>query len=450
MEVAIPLILIIVIAIDLCGTGKNWQKGTIEMLPDDTLLEIFDFYRVHHNVDRRSHGLPWKWYRLAHVCRRWRHVISTSPRRLDLQIFCKSSKPIERVLHVWPTLPVVVQFRGRLKSKSLPKNVVIALRQTDRVCKIDLSVPTPIRQSIADMMQVPFPALESILIESKSAPEPLVIDEFLGDSVPRLKEIRAEGFAIPFLALRRLLLFTDNLVTLKLYDIPESCSFPPDALVTILSSSDHLNDLLVRFHPPASRLTTNMEPPLQHSTFPSLISLDFYGASEYLDAFVARAHMPVLDLLTTGFFNQAIFEIPHLSGLLSRLEGFKGLRGVSIRLEEKSVAVRFSKDVWTNPTRWHLSIQCRQLDWQLSFITQIFNQLSPLLSGANWLELYKPGSAPTGGEEPTTVARIFSITASFLEGSSWYACTCTGHCACPSQRRHGCRSITQPDRAHLV
>jgi hypothetical protein len=194
--VTIPLVLIIVIAIDPCGTGKNWRKVTIEMLPDDT--------------------------------------------------------------RVWPTLPVVVHFEGRSKSKSLPKNVVVALRQADRICKIDLSVPTLIRQSIADMMQVPFPALESIRIESKSASEPLVIDELLGGSAPRLKEIRVEGFAIPFLVLRRLLLSTHNLVTLNLYDIPESCSLPlpPDAFVTALSSLSHLKELSIRFRPPASRRST--------------------------------------------------------------------------------------------------------------------------------------------------------------------------------------------------
>ena len=381
-EVIIPPVLIIVIAIDPCGTGNNWGKVTIEILPDDTLLEIFDFYRLY--AMRRSSRRSWKWHCLAHVCRRWRHVIYTSPRRLGLEILCKSSKPIERVLRVWPTLPVVVEFRGRPQFKSLPKSVVIALRQTDRVCKIDLSVPTPMRGSIADVMQVPFSALESIRMVSVDTPGSLVIDEFLGGSAPRLKEIHVEGFAIPFLALRRLLLSTHNLVTLELYDIPESCSFPPDSLVTILSSSDHLKELLIRFRPPASRLTTNMEPPLEHSTFPSLISLDFYGASEYLDAFVARAHMPVLNRLTTRFFNQAIFEIPHLSGLLSRLEGFKVISEAFICLMEESVTVNFCTEQFGVPL-WQLSIPCRQLDWQLSFITQIFNQISPLLSSADRL-----------------------------------------------------------------
>src|SRR5260221_2835059 len=96
--------------------------------------------------------------------------------------------------------------------------------------------------------------------------------------------------------------------------------------------------------------------------------------------------MPVLDWLTTRFFNQAIFEIPHFFGFLSRLEVLKVLRVVELTLEEKSVIVEF-QEKGSSRTKWHLSIPCRQLDWQLSFITQIFNQLSPILSTADWLLL---------------------------------------------------------------
>jgi hypothetical protein len=260
-------------------------------------------------------------------------------------------------------------------------------------------VATPISQSIADMMRVPFPELEFIQIESEIVTEPLVIDDFLGGSAPRLKEIHVEGIAIPFLALRRLLLSTHDLVKLHLHDIPESCSSSPHALVAILSSLDHLQKLSIRFRPPASRLTTNMETPLKHSTFPSLISLKFDGASEYLDAFVARSHMPVLDWMVTRFYNQAIIEIPHFVGLLSRREGIKVLTRANITLEEKSVRVHFLEKV-SPVIKLELSILCRGLDWKLSLLTQIFNQLSPLLSSAHLLAITKGYfQIPSGRED---------------------------------------------------
>lgn len=33
--------------IDLCGAGEYWRRTTIEVLPEDVLLEIFDFYRMY-------------------------------------------------------------------------------------------------------------------------------------------------------------------------------------------------------------------------------------------------------------------------------------------------------------------------------------------------------------------------------------------------------------------
>jgi len=392
-----------VTAIDPCDAGKNWQV-TIEMLPDNTLLEIFDFYRldpVHRSG--QSGGRPWKWHRLAHVCRRWRHIIYTSPRRLDLRILCKSGKPIERVLGAWPTLPLVVGFRANSKSKSLPKNVVSALRHTDRVCEINLGVTTPTSQSIANVIQVPFPVLERIRIWSKGAVELLVINEFLGGLAPRLKEIHVGGVGIPFLALRRLLLSTDNLVKLVLDRIPNSCYFSPDDLVTILSSMNYLKELVMRFLPPASRLTTNMDspPPLERSTRHFLISLDFYGASEYLEAFVARTHMPALTTLTIRFFNQAIFEIPQLYGFISRVEQLESFDEVSIAPTREAVAILFQRKGKHSyePVRCILSVPCRQLDWQLSFTTQIFNQLSLLLSSAKLLIIDQRHAISTGRED---------------------------------------------------
>ena len=374
------------------------------MLPDDTLLDIFDFYRLDSMY--HSPGLPWKWHRLAHVCRRWRNVIYTSPQYLDLQIFCKFGKPIQHVLGAWPSLPLVVGFNANRESESLPENVVIALRHTDRVCEIDLSVTAPISLSIADMMQVPFPALERIRIESKDAAEPVVISEFLGGSAPRLKEIHVGGIGIPFLALRRLLLSTDNLVQLRLENIPKSCYFSPDDLVTILSSLGHLKDLSIWFSLLASRSATDMKPPppLDRSTSISLISLSFYGASEYLEAFVARTHMPALTTLTIKFFNQLIFEVPQLYGFISRVEELKFFNEVYIKPAAESIDISFYRKKHGYSHRaCYLSISCRQLDWQLSFTTQIFDQLSPLLSGAELLIIYKPHSISTGREDVDSI-----------------------------------------------
>ena len=122
----------------------------IEMLHEDILLEIFDFYRL--NAIKRSRGRPWKWYPLARVCRRWRYVLTASPSRLGLQIFCKPRAPIEHILDSWPTLPLVIRYKYP-KSKSLPDNIISALRRPGRVREIDLFLPWSLMQSTIEMIQ---------------------------------------------------------------------------------------------------------------------------------------------------------------------------------------------------------------------------------------------------------------------------------------------------------
>src|SRR6266850_1641170 len=75
----------------------------IDMLPDDVLLEIFDFYRE----DPAFHTLigsiyTWRWQALIQVRRRWRCVIFGSPLRLDLQIVCTDRTPTRTSLDIWP------------------------------------------------------------------------------------------------------------------------------------------------------------------------------------------------------------------------------------------------------------------------------------------------------------------------------------------------------------
>src|SRR6267154_4220801 len=129
-------------------TGNNWRR-TIEILPDAILLEIFDFYRL--DAMTRSGGRLWKWHRLAHVCQKWRHIISTSPRRLDLRILCDNRTPIE-ILHVWPTLPLAVSFKATRESTLMPKNIMAALRHLDRIWQVELHVTSSMTRSLAEII----------------------------------------------------------------------------------------------------------------------------------------------------------------------------------------------------------------------------------------------------------------------------------------------------------
>ena len=89
----------------------------------------------------------------AHVCQQWRHVVTVSPRRLDLRILCKTGAgdattiDSESILDAWPTLPIVVRYKGCRNSKPksghgpLQGNVGSQRRRYGaRVCEIDIGV----------------------------------------------------------------------------------------------------------------------------------------------------------------------------------------------------------------------------------------------------------------------------------------------------------------------
>ena len=85
-------------------------KATIETLPDVVLLDIFDFF-----VGETCKN---EWLTLAHVCRRWRHIVFASPRRLNLQLHCTNRSPVKKTLGIWPVLPIKIHASGRRMSHS--------------------------------------------------------------------------------------------------------------------------------------------------------------------------------------------------------------------------------------------------------------------------------------------------------------------------------------------
>ncbi|KAH8996952.1 hypothetical protein EDB86DRAFT_953972 [Lactarius hatsudake] len=85
------------------NTGRVLFKNcTIDVLPDNVCLEIFDFClrgstKFKAEVIERTR----KWRILVHVCQRWRRVIFASPCRLDLHLSCSYGIPVRPNLGCW-------------------------------------------------------------------------------------------------------------------------------------------------------------------------------------------------------------------------------------------------------------------------------------------------------------------------------------------------------------
>ena len=136
---------------------------TIDILPEDVLLEIFDFY-----VDpTRKYDGPEEWFTLVHVCRKWRNIVLGSPRRLNLRIRCDPSTPAKEKLNIWPALPIVLaQYDECWQPKWEMDNVAAAFEQNSRICQIRLyDIPTLQMVQILAAMHKPFPILTDLYLE---------------------------------------------------------------------------------------------------------------------------------------------------------------------------------------------------------------------------------------------------------------------------------------------
>src|SRR5713101_935542 len=108
----------------LCRTiTANWRdigRVTIDILPDDVLLEIFD----HHEAGASKYE---EWQTLVHVCQKWRYVVFRSPLRLHLRILCSTGTPVLEKLAVWPPFPITIIQYHSSTSKRHEDNIITAL-----------------------------------------------------------------------------------------------------------------------------------------------------------------------------------------------------------------------------------------------------------------------------------------------------------------------------------
>ena len=199
---------------------------TIGNLPDDNLLEIFNFYVVRYRDQdyRQLNEFSIKreiesWQSLVHVCRRWRGLVFASPRHLHLRLYCTTGTPARETLDVWPTLPLLIH--GDVYGMSVEKFIAV-LKHNNRIRRINLDCnATSYVEKLWTAMQVPFLELQILRLSVRQfVYVPNLPDSFMGGSAPCLRSIYLTS--IPFPGLSKLLLTAIHLVQLHLHRIPDS------------------------------------------------------------------------------------------------------------------------------------------------------------------------------------------------------------------------------------
>ncbi len=220
----------------------------INVLPDDVLLEIFNFYMIINSLLGYRTEIE-AWQSLVHVCRRWRKVVFDSPRCLDLRLLCTPKTPARDMLDVWPALPLLILGDAFLSSGA--DNILVALGQTNRVRQVVIwGLKDRELDKVLAAMQVPFPELTRLQLISNGKTPPIVPDSFLGGFAPHLRHFQLNG--IPFPGLPKLHLSTTHLVDLYLFNIPHSGYISPEAMAALLSVLSNLESLVLQFQSPQS------------------------------------------------------------------------------------------------------------------------------------------------------------------------------------------------------
>ncbi|KAI9510340.1 hypothetical protein F5148DRAFT_1337111 [Russula earlei] len=380
------------------NSGSN--HTSIHILDDDSLLNIFYLHRPilldadEVRNDRILQGGVWDrerwWYKLAHVCQRWRYLILASASYLQLSLVCTYGTPVADMLAHSPRLPLVIDHvsKDRRILAEDEERILLALQYRDRVRRIRLLMPIANLQNLATAIDDEFPMLEFLYVEAQTEDDDTSVKLPKTLRAPRLCHLISINF--DFLLGSPLLTTPAGLVTLSLQKIHRSASFRPIDLVQRLSLMPQLETLGIHFHPPPdnrdiegelldTRITT-------HAALPNLRWFGFGGASAYLEALLPRLTTPLLEKLQLRFTNQSTFSIPRLLQFMSKA---KNLRLSSTRFIFYSWGVAVMVYPYDGAKMYTLEMKvvCRHLDAQVSSVAQIFDELSPAFSAVEYFIL---------------------------------------------------------------
>jgi hypothetical protein len=146
-----------------------------------------------------------------------------------------------------------------------------------------------------------------------------------------------------------------------------------------ISALTSLTNFSIGFTSPASRPDpiTRPPPPLTRAVLPALTNFCFHGVSAYLEDLMARIEAPLLEVIKIAYFNQLVFDIQQLPRFIGHAPALISCDTAYMLIYNDKVLMGFSSMRRPSYTRFlTLEIPGRGVDWQVSSLAQMCNQLS--------------------------------------------------------------------------
>ena len=346
----------------------------IGRLSDDVLLKIFRYYLDEY---------PRFWPTLVHICRKWRRIVFSSQHALHLRLFCSSGTPVLRTLDHWPALPIVIEYGGSL-ALDLPSpedevNIIAALKRSDRVSSISLTVTTSLQEKLSTVKRPLLELEDLILLSQDSVPLTLPCTFLWG---PRLRRLRLTRIDIP--GLLQLLNSSRNLEDLQLHDALNPHYFSIEELADSLSGLSQLQSLSLYF-PSTTRYL--LPPPLcdQLIVLPALTHLNLRGVSWHLGLFVDRIDAPHLEDIQVTLIDESVFDFSKLDKFIDRTEIRNSLCQARILSSERAISISLTQPGAS--TCFKLQSFSESLSSQLLVMSHILPGFSALLPNVEDLRI---------------------------------------------------------------
>ena len=311
-----------------CQDTRQLPDSTINDLPAEVLLEIFNLYR--ESLYDYQWTEKYAWINLAHVCRKWRTVVFAYPSHLNLSITVGPRKPnhIETILS--GPFQILIDYKyintdvdGNFTNNSPAlRRLHAALKHPDRVRGITFEGTRAGFDKLFEVTNCPFPVLESLLLSPAHGYDMKFPDTFLrGPDSCDLRHLRrVKLYSYSLQPICRFLSSTAALTHLDLVINATNGTSQEPSLLTCLQGMPCLHSINLRI---SHKIHNSLSHPSTSQAIvplPKLTTFCYNGHRAFLNFLMAGFLAPSLRNVNIFITDQIWAPVVHLPRFMNAIE----------------------------------------------------------------------------------------------------------------------------------